>query len=196
MMKIGFAVAAAAAVLMTAPSLVSTTPAKAKMAQGVDVQLGRDRDDRDRRRRNDSDVTIGVGPSGVTVGPRQNCREPRIAAAPGPPDATPHLRVTELNHRNSAPNLDSQKEAACDSILQRCRWLPAFYGAPPYSSFCAGPSSLVTVRAPAWARSLPGRSMRWWMAPSAERSLGGSTTFSRRVRRNSARRGNSSPALM
>jgi hypothetical protein len=75
--KIGFAVAAAAAVLMTAPSLVSTTPAKAqtlKMAQGVDVQLGRDRDDRDRRRRNDSDVTIGVGPGGVTVGPRQNCR--------------------------------------------------------------------------------------------------------------------------
>jgi hypothetical protein len=77
MMKIGFAVAAAAAVLMTAPSLVSTTPAKAqtlKMAQGVDVQLGRDRDDRDRRRRSDSDVTIGVGPGGVTVGPRQNCR--------------------------------------------------------------------------------------------------------------------------
>ena len=77
MMKIGFAVAAAAAVPMTAPSLVSTTPAKAqtlKMAQGVDVQLGRDRDDRDRRRRNDSDVTIGVGPGGVTVGPRQNCR--------------------------------------------------------------------------------------------------------------------------
>ena len=75
MMKMGFAVAAAAAVLMTAPSLVSTTPAKAqtlKMAQGVDVQLGRDRDDR--RRRNDSDVTIGVGPGGVTVGPRQNCR--------------------------------------------------------------------------------------------------------------------------
>ena len=75
--KIGFAVAAAAAVLMTAPSLVSTTPANAqtlKMAQGVDVQFGRDRDDRDRRRRNDSDVTIGVGPGGVTVGPRQNCR--------------------------------------------------------------------------------------------------------------------------
>jgi hypothetical protein len=43
MMKIGFAVAAAAAVLMTAPSLVSTTPAKAQtleMAQGVDVKLG------------------------------------------------------------------------------------------------------------------------------------------------------------
>jgi hypothetical protein len=77
MMKIAFAVAAAAAVLMTAPLLVGTTPAKAqnlKVAQGVDVQLGRDRDDRDRRRRNDSDVTIGVGPGGVTVGPRQNCR--------------------------------------------------------------------------------------------------------------------------
>ena len=67
---------------------------------------------------------------------------------------------------------------------------------PSYFFSCAGPSFLVTVRAPAWARSLPGRSMRWWMASSAERSLGGSTIFSRRVRRNSARRGNSSPALM
>jgi hypothetical protein len=77
MIKIGFAVATAVAVLMTAPLLVGTTQAKAqnlKMAQGVDVQLGRDRDDRDRRRRNDSDVTIGVGPGGVTVGPRRNCR--------------------------------------------------------------------------------------------------------------------------
>ena len=80
MMKIGFAVAAAAAVPMTAPSLVSTTPAKAqtlKMAQGVDVQVGRDRDDRydrDRRRGYDSDTTVGVGPGGVTVGPRQRCR--------------------------------------------------------------------------------------------------------------------------
>jgi hypothetical protein len=77
MMKMGFAVAVAAAVLMTAPLLVGTTPANAqnlKMAQGVDVQLGRDRDDRDRRRRHDSDVTIGVGPGGVTVGPRRNCR--------------------------------------------------------------------------------------------------------------------------
>jgi hypothetical protein len=77
MVKIAFALAAAGAVLMTAPLLVGTVPAKAqnfKMAQGVDVQIGRDRDDRDRRRRNDSDVTIGVGPGGVTVGPRQNCR--------------------------------------------------------------------------------------------------------------------------
>src|SRR5258708_34835546 len=70
MMKIGFAVAAAAAVLMTAPSLVSTTPAKAQtlnMGQRVDGQRGRDRHDRARRRRNDSDVTIRVGPRGVTV---------------------------------------------------------------------------------------------------------------------------------
>jgi hypothetical protein len=75
MMKITFAVAAATAVLMTAPLLGGTFPAEAqnlKMAQGVDVQIGRDRDDRDRRR--DRDVTVGVGSGGVTVGPRQNCR--------------------------------------------------------------------------------------------------------------------------
>jgi hypothetical protein len=62
--------------IVTAPLLVGTTSAKAqnlKMAQGIDVQLGRDRYDRDRRRY-DSDVTVGVGPGGVTVGPRQRCR--------------------------------------------------------------------------------------------------------------------------
>ena len=77
MMKITFAVAIAAAVLIPAPLLVGAIPAEAqnlRMAQGVDVQIGRDRDDRDRRRRNDSDVTVGVGPGGVTIGPRQNCR--------------------------------------------------------------------------------------------------------------------------
>jgi len=75
MMKIALAVAAAAAMLTTAPLV---TPAKAqgvKMAQGVDVQIGRDRDDRYRdRRRYDSDTTVGVGPGGVTIGPRQRCR--------------------------------------------------------------------------------------------------------------------------
>ena len=73
MMKIAFAVAVAAAVLMPASLLVGTIPAEAqnlKMAQGVDVQIGRDRD----RRRYDSDATVGIGPGGVTVGPRQNCR--------------------------------------------------------------------------------------------------------------------------
>ena len=77
MMKIAFAVAAAAAVLTTAPLV---TPAKAqgvKVAQGVDVQIGRDRDDRydrDRRRGYDSDTTVGLGPGGVTIGRRQHCR--------------------------------------------------------------------------------------------------------------------------
>jgi hypothetical protein len=84
MMRITLAVAAAAAVLTTAPL---ATPAQAqgvKMAQvGVDVQIGRDRGDRgdqsdrydrDRRQRFDSDTTVGVGPGGVAVGPRQRCR--------------------------------------------------------------------------------------------------------------------------
>ena len=80
MMKIALAVAAAAAVLTTAPLV---TPLKAvEMAQGVDVQIGRDREDRydrdrydrDRRQRFDSDTTVGIGPGGVTVGPRQRCR--------------------------------------------------------------------------------------------------------------------------
>ena len=80
MIKIALAVAATAAVLTTAPL---ATPAKAqgvKMAQGVDVQIGRDRDyrydrdyDSDRRYR-DRDTTVGIGPGGVTVGPRQRCR--------------------------------------------------------------------------------------------------------------------------
>jgi hypothetical protein len=77
MIKIAFALAAAGAVLTTAPLLVGTVPAKAqnvKMAQGVDVQIGRDRDDSYYRRRRGSDVTVGVGPGGVTVGPRRNCR--------------------------------------------------------------------------------------------------------------------------
>ena len=71
-MKIAFVLAAAAAAVMltTAPL---ATPAKAqdlKMAQ-VDVQIGRDRYDRDRRR---NDATVGIGPGGVTIGPRQRCR--------------------------------------------------------------------------------------------------------------------------
>ena len=81
MMKFALAAAAAAAVLTAGPL---ATPAKAqgnnqgvKIAQGVDVQIGRDRDDRyDRRdrRRYDSDTTVGIGPGGVTIGPRQRCR--------------------------------------------------------------------------------------------------------------------------
>jgi hypothetical protein len=84
MLKIALAVATAAAALTTSPLV---TPAKAqgvKMAQGIDVQVGRDRDyryDRDRdyrydrdRRAYDSDTTVGVGPGGVRIGPRQHCR--------------------------------------------------------------------------------------------------------------------------
>jgi hypothetical protein len=77
MMKIAFAVAAAAAVLTTAPLVTPANAQGVKMAQvGVDVQVGRDRDDRyyRDRRRYDSDTTVGVGPGGVTVGPRQRCR--------------------------------------------------------------------------------------------------------------------------
>ena len=76
MMRITLALAAAAAVLTTVPLV---TPANAvKMAQGVDVQIGRDRYDsdhydRDRRQRFDFDTTVGIGPGGVTVGPRQRC---------------------------------------------------------------------------------------------------------------------------
>ncbi len=50
MMKITLALAAAAAVLTTAPLV---TPAKAQ--GGVDVQIGRDRYDRDRDYRYDND---------------------------------------------------------------------------------------------------------------------------------------------
>jgi hypothetical protein len=77
MMKIAFVIAAAAAAVMLTTSPLAT-PAKAqelKMAQGVDVQIGarplRHRYDRDRRR---NDATVGIGPGGVTIGPRQRCR--------------------------------------------------------------------------------------------------------------------------
>ena len=74
MVKIAFVVAAA---VLTAPLV---TPAKAqgvKMAQ-VDMQTGLHIDDpahysKDRRRY-DSNATVGVGPGGVTIGPRQRCR--------------------------------------------------------------------------------------------------------------------------
>jgi hypothetical protein len=74
MMKIAFVLAGAAAVLTTTPP---ATPAKAqelKMAQGVDVRIGRDRYDRYDRDRGREGATVGVGPGGVTMGPRQRCR--------------------------------------------------------------------------------------------------------------------------
>jgi hypothetical protein len=71
MMKIAFVVAAATAVVTAAPP---ATPAKAqelKMAQGVDVQIGRDRYDRYDRDRGRDGAPVGIGPGGLTIGPRQ-----------------------------------------------------------------------------------------------------------------------------
>jgi hypothetical protein len=77
MMKVVLTVAAAAAVLTTAPLVTPADAQGVKMAQ-VDVQIGRDRDDRydyDRnRRRRGPDATVGFGSDGVTIGPRQRCR--------------------------------------------------------------------------------------------------------------------------
>jgi hypothetical protein len=75
MMNITLAVAAAAAVLTltTAPIATPTKAQDLKVAQ-VDIQIGRDRYDRYDRRRHDSDATVGVGPGGITIGPRQRCR--------------------------------------------------------------------------------------------------------------------------
>src|SRR6266404_8332042 len=42
--------------------------------QSVDVQIGRDRSDRYDRDRRRNDATVGIGPGGVTIGPRQRCR--------------------------------------------------------------------------------------------------------------------------
>jgi hypothetical protein len=74
MMKITLAVAAAAAVLTTAPPATPVKAQELKLAQ-VDVQIGRDRSDRyDRDGYRDRDTTVGIGPGGVTIGPRQRCR--------------------------------------------------------------------------------------------------------------------------
>jgi hypothetical protein len=66
-----------APLLTTAPPRHSGQGPWRQDCPGGDVQIGRDRDDRydrDRRRRYYSDTTVGVGPRGVTVGPRQRCR--------------------------------------------------------------------------------------------------------------------------
>jgi hypothetical protein len=78
MMKITFAVATAAAVLTAAPLVTPVKAEGVKIAQGVDVQVGPDRDRYDRdyrydREHRDSGVTVGVGPGGVRVGPRERC---------------------------------------------------------------------------------------------------------------------------
>ncbi|MGL3108002.1 MULTISPECIES: hypothetical protein [unclassified Bradyrhizobium] len=76
MLKIALVLAATAAALTTTPIATPASAQGVKMAQGVDVQIGRDREDRYYRDRDryDRDTTVGVGPGGVTVGPRQRCR--------------------------------------------------------------------------------------------------------------------------
>ncbi len=82
MIRIALAAATAAAVFTAASSFAGVAPAKAENLQiaqmGVEVQVGRDRDVREERgyreRRRDSDVTVGVGPGGISVGPRDHCR--------------------------------------------------------------------------------------------------------------------------
>ncbi|MGF6307121.1 hypothetical protein ABIB82_007010 [Bradyrhizobium sp. i1.8.4] len=76
MLRIALALGAAAVALTTSPLSNPANAEGVKMAQGVDVQIGRDRDDRYERDRYryDRDTTVGVGPGGVTVGPRQHCR--------------------------------------------------------------------------------------------------------------------------
>jgi len=74
MLKIVLALSAAAALISTAPLVTPAQAEGVKIAQGVDVQIGRDRDRYDRERRYDRETTVGVGPGGVTVGPRERCR--------------------------------------------------------------------------------------------------------------------------
>jgi hypothetical protein len=85
MKRIALAAATAAIIFTAGSSFGGVIPAKAenlKMAQ-VEIQVGRNRDvDRDRdvreershRDRRDSGATVGVGPGGITVGPRERCR--------------------------------------------------------------------------------------------------------------------------
>ena len=79
MMRIALAATAAAIVLTAGSPLGGVTPAKAenlKMAQ-VQIEVGRDRDvreERSRRDRREPGATVGVGPGGIVVGPREHCR--------------------------------------------------------------------------------------------------------------------------
>ena len=86
MMKMTLAAATAAAMMIAVPWFAGSVPAKAeglRMVQaGVDVQIGRDRDDKDRRDKRDEgakrdeggNLTIGIGPKGVEVGPKERCK--------------------------------------------------------------------------------------------------------------------------
>lgn len=101
MLKIALAVTAATVALTTTPLAVPANAEGVRMAQGVDVQIGRDREDRyyrDRdyrdRNRYERDTTVGVGPGGVTIGPRQRCRTETVTV-----DRDDGRRVTRRERR-------------------------------------------------------------------------------------------------
>ena len=78
MMRIALAVTAAAVVFTAGSSFGGVIPAKAenlKMAQ-VEIQVGRDKNVHEERRRDrrEPSATVGVGPGGIVVGPREHCR--------------------------------------------------------------------------------------------------------------------------
>jgi len=78
MMRLALAATAAAVIFTAGSPFGGVTPAKAenlKMAQ-VQIEVGRDRDVREERRRDHRGpgATVGVGPGGIVVGPREHCR--------------------------------------------------------------------------------------------------------------------------
>ena len=78
MMRIALAATAAAVIFTAGSPFGGVIPAKAenlKMAQ-VQIEVGRDRDVREERRRDrrEPSATVGVGPGGIVVGPREHCR--------------------------------------------------------------------------------------------------------------------------
>jgi predicted amino acid dehydrogenase len=77
MLRIALAATAAAVVFTAGSSFGGVIPAKAenlKMAQ-VEIDVGRDRNVHEERRdRREPGATVGVGPGGIVVGPREHCR--------------------------------------------------------------------------------------------------------------------------
>ena len=79
MRRIALAATAAAVIFTAGSSFGGVVPANAenlKMAQ-VQIEVGRDRNVREERSRRDHrgpNATVGVGPEGIVVGPREHCR--------------------------------------------------------------------------------------------------------------------------
>jgi len=89
MKKIALAATTAAAIIsISVAGAVAAKAEQLKMAQGVDVQIGHDRQDNGRRdqqdngRRDQQDngrrdqnpgFSVGVGPNGISVGPKRRC---------------------------------------------------------------------------------------------------------------------------